>query len=82
MFLILLAAGKSKRFENTIPKQYTKLGNKTILEHSLDAIRKNSTKRKVTSKKKPLGKKKTKAVKKKTSSKAAVRKNVKTKNKR
>ena len=39
MFLILLAAGKSKRFENTIPKQYTKLGNKTILEHSLDAFR-------------------------------------------
>ena len=38
MFLILLAAGKSKRFENTIPKQYTKLGNKTILEHSLDAF--------------------------------------------
>ena len=38
MFLIILAAGKSKRFENTIPKQYTKLGNKTILEHSLDAF--------------------------------------------
>ncbi len=41
--------------------------------------RKKSTKRKVTSKKKALGKKKTKAVKKKTSSKAAVRKNVKAK---
>ena len=38
MFLIILAAGKSKRFENTIPKQYTKLGNKTILEHSLNAF--------------------------------------------
>jgi len=38
MFLIILAAGKSKRFENSIPKQYTKLGNKTILEHSLDAF--------------------------------------------
>ncbi len=38
MFLIILAAGKSERFENTIPKQYTKLGNKTILEHSLDAF--------------------------------------------
>ena len=43
------------------------------------ATRKKSTKRKVTSKKKALGKKKTKAVKKKTSSKAAVRKNVKAK---
>ena len=33
--LILLAAGESKRFKSNIPKPYVKIGEKTILEHSL-----------------------------------------------
>ena len=38
IFLVILAAGESKRLKNAIPKQYTKVGNKTILEHSLVAF--------------------------------------------
>ena len=33
--LILLAAGDSKRFNSKIPKAFTKVGGKTLLEHSL-----------------------------------------------
>ena len=33
--LILLAAGESKRFKSNIPKPFVKIGEKTILEHSL-----------------------------------------------
>ena len=33
--LILLAAGESKRFNSKIPKPFIKVGEKTILEHSL-----------------------------------------------
>ena len=33
--LILLAAGESKRFNSKIPKPFTKIGGKTLLEHSL-----------------------------------------------
>tara|TARA_Y100000590_G_scaffold453325_1_gene598163 strand:- start:4213 stop:5349 length:1137 start_codon:yes stop_codon:yes gene_type:complete len=38
-FLILLAAGDSKRFKSNAPKLYNKVNNKTLLEHSLDAFR-------------------------------------------
>ena len=34
-YLILLAAGESKRFNSKIPKPFTKIGGKTLLEHSL-----------------------------------------------
>ena len=33
--LILLAAGESKRFGSNIPKPYIKIGEKTLIEHSL-----------------------------------------------
>ena len=33
--LILLAAGESKRFNSKIPKPYIKMGEKTLLDHSL-----------------------------------------------
>ena len=33
--LILLAAGESKRFNSKIPKPYIKIGEKTLLDHSL-----------------------------------------------
>ena len=38
LFLILLAAGDSKRLKSTTPKPYNKVNNKTLLEHSLDAF--------------------------------------------
>jgi len=39
IFLILLAAGDSKRFKSNAPKLYNKVNNKTLLEHSLDSFR-------------------------------------------
>ena len=38
IFLILLAAGDSKRLKSNTPKPYNKVGNKTLLEHSLNAF--------------------------------------------
>ena len=38
IFLILLAAGDSKRLKSNTPKPYNKVSNKTLLEHSLDAF--------------------------------------------
>ena len=38
LFLILLAAGDSKRLKSPIPKPFEKLNNKTILEYSLNAF--------------------------------------------
>ena len=38
LFLILLAAGDSKRLKANTPKPYNKVNNKTLLEHSLDAF--------------------------------------------
>jgi len=38
LFLILLAAGDSKRLKSNTPKPYNKVSNKTLLEHSLDAF--------------------------------------------
>ena len=40
IFLILLAAGESKRLKSSIPKPYIKVGNKTLIEHSIDKIKK------------------------------------------
>jgi len=39
LFLILLAAGNSKRLKSNIPKPFHKINNKTLLEHSLNAFR-------------------------------------------
>ena len=38
LFLILLAAGDSKRLKSNTPKPYNKVNNKTLLEHSLAAF--------------------------------------------
>jgi len=38
LFLILLAAGDSKRLKSSAPKPYNKVSNKTLLEHSLGAF--------------------------------------------
>ena len=38
LFLILLAAGDSKRLKSNTPKPYNKVNNKTLLEHSLHAF--------------------------------------------
>ena len=38
LFLILLAAGDSKRLKSNTPKPYNKVNNKTLLEHSLCAF--------------------------------------------
>ena len=38
LFLVLLAAGDSKRFNSSTPKLYNKINNKTLLEHSFNAF--------------------------------------------
>jgi len=38
LFLVILAAGDSKRLKSYTPKPYCKVSNKTLLEHSLDAF--------------------------------------------
>ena len=38
LFLILLAAGDSKRLKSNTPKPYNKVNGKTLLEHSLDTF--------------------------------------------
>ena len=42
LFLILLAAGDSKRFKFSTPKPYYTINNKTLLEHSLNLFQKNN----------------------------------------
>ena len=37
-FLILLAAGDSKRLKSSIPKPYQIINGKTLIEHSLNAF--------------------------------------------
>jgi len=39
IFLILLAAGESKRLKSSIPKPYITVNNKKLLEHSLNSFR-------------------------------------------
>ena len=39
LFLIILAAGDSKRLKTNIPKPYHAINNKTLLEHSLNAFK-------------------------------------------
>ena len=39
LFLILLAAGDSKRLKSNTPKPFQIVNNKTLLEHSLDAFK-------------------------------------------
>jgi len=38
LFLILLAAGDSKRLKSSIPKPYLKLNNKSILENAISTF--------------------------------------------
>ena len=38
LFLILLAAGDSKRLKSNTPKPFYKINNKTLLEHSFNAF--------------------------------------------
>ena len=39
IFLILLAAGESKRLKSSIPKPYITVNNKKLLEHALNSFR-------------------------------------------
>ena len=39
IFLILLAAGESKRLKSTEPKPYIKVNNRTLLEHNIEKIK-------------------------------------------
>ena len=39
LFLVLLAAGDSKRLKSKTPKPYNVVKNKTVIEHSLDAFK-------------------------------------------
>jgi len=39
LFLIILAAGDSKRLKSNTPKPYHEINNKTLLEHSIDAFK-------------------------------------------
>ena len=39
LFLVLLAAGDSKRLESNTPKQFCKINNETLLEHSINAFK-------------------------------------------
>ena len=39
LFLIILAAGDSKRLKSNIPKPFHKINNKTLLEHSINAFK-------------------------------------------
>ena len=39
LFLILLAAGDSKRLKSKIPKPFHIVNNKTLLEHSLNSFK-------------------------------------------
>jgi len=39
IFLILLAAGESKRLKSTEPKTYINVNNKTLIEHTIDKVR-------------------------------------------
>ena len=38
LFLIILAAGDSKRLKSNTPKPFQIVNNKTLLEHSFDAF--------------------------------------------
>ena len=39
LFLILLAAGESKRLKSTTPKPFLKINNRALLEHSINAFK-------------------------------------------
>ena len=39
LFLVILAAGNSKRLKSSVPKPYNKVNNKTLLEYSLDTFK-------------------------------------------
>ena len=39
LFLVLLAAGESKRLKSSTPKLFHKINNKTLLERSIEAFK-------------------------------------------
>ena len=39
---IILAGGSGTRFKSKIPKQYFKIGNKSIINYTIDAFEKSS----------------------------------------
>ena len=39
IFLILLAAGESKRLKSSVPKPYITVNNKKLLEHAINSFR-------------------------------------------
>ena len=39
LFLIILAAGDSKRLKSNIPKPFHIINNKTLLEHSINSFK-------------------------------------------
>ena len=39
LFLIILAAGDSKRLKSSTPKPFLEINNRTLLEHSINAFR-------------------------------------------
>ena len=41
-YAIILASGSGTRCQNSLPKQFLKIGDKTILEHTLDIFETNS----------------------------------------
>ena len=47
MFFVILAAGKSRRFNSKIPKQYNFYKGKMVLEHSIDIAKKSKIFKKI-----------------------------------
>jgi 2-C-methyl-D-erythritol 4-phosphate cytidylyltransferase len=41
-YAIILASGTGTRCQNNLPKQFLKIGDKTILEHTLDIFETNN----------------------------------------
>ena len=39
LFLIILAAGDSKRLKSSTPKPFLEINNRTLLEHSVNAFK-------------------------------------------
>ena len=39
IFLILLAAGESRRLKSSVPKHYITVNNKILIEHALNSFR-------------------------------------------
>ena len=40
---VILAGGSGFRFQSSLPKQFIKLGGKTVIEHTIDVFEKNTS---------------------------------------